>query len=255
MRNSCKETIVINDDYQQLSQFIHELPDVFATLGTTTYAERNTIKTFEVNNITLNVKAFKVPRLINQIAYALLRDSKAKRSYLYAMRLLEVGINTPAPIAYIEYKRAILFKNSFYVSEHIEVDNEMRVLQKGTLQEHQNLLTAFAKFTAHLHQLKVFHIDYSSGNIMYTLRNGAYTFYLVDLNRMEFDKEIGAEKAAHNFRRLWGSDEMILYFAEIYAKERGFEPKEFQKSVLKYREQFWTKFNQKYPDVSPYIKE
>lgn len=252
MNRSLKENIVINKDYNQLTVFLNKLPELFLISGNTIYKGRNTIKTFEVEKYSLNVKSFKIPHLLNQFVYATFRESKAKRSYSYAQRLLKLGIDTPAPIAYMEYKRPLLLKNSLYVSEHINVDGQLRVLQYGTIDEHIQLITAFAKFTAKVHKLKVLHLDYSSGNIMYTHKSDKFKFYLVDLNRMEFDKEIGEKKAAHNFRRLWGSDEMITLFARIYAEERGFDKDDFIHLVFKYRERFWKNFNRQYPDVRPY---
>lgn len=253
MIQSYKKTIVINPEYNQLTNYLNNLHNVFSTTGQTLYEGRNTIKVFEIGDVSLNVKSFKVPHFINQFAYATFRESKAKRSYTYAKRLLELGINTPEPIAYIEFKRPLLLKYSFYVCEHVNVDGQLRVLQFGTIEEHRSLIIAFAKFTAQIHSLKVLHLDYSSGNIMYTLENGVYKFYLVDLNRMIFDKEISEEKSAHNFRRLWGSDEMITLFARTYAKERRYDIDDYTLLVFKYRESFWRNYNIQYPDVKPYL--
>lgn len=253
MRSSYKEKIVINKEYTKLKEYLKALPDIFSTTGNTIYQGRNTIKTFQVDGASLNVKSFKKPHIINQFAYATFRESKAKRSYSYAKRLLDLGINTPTPIAYMEFSRPLLLKYSLYVCEHIEVDGQLRTLQMGTLEEHEALIVAFAKFTAKLHDLKVLHLDYSSGNIMYTYVNGEYKFYLVDLNRMEFDKEIDIHKATHNFRRLWGSDEMLVLFAKEYAKARSFDIDDCLFLVFKYRQRFWKRFNMQYPDVKPYL--
>lgn len=253
MKGSYKEKIVINNNYIQLKEYLTNLHNVFLDTGNTIYEGRNTIKTFDVNNLYLNVKSFKKPHLVNQFAYATFRKSKANRSYTYAEKLLALGIDTPTPIAYMEFSKPCLLKYSLYVCEHINVDGQMRGLQEGTLEEHKELIVAFAKFTAKLHHLKVLHLDYSSGNIMYTYANGEYTFYLVDLNRMQFDKEIDIYKSAHNFRRLWGNDEMITLFTKEYAIARGFDVDTCLSLVFKYRQTFWNRFNKQYPDTKPYI--
>ena len=49
------------------------------------------------------VKTYKRPNFFNRLAYTYLRKSKAKRAFLNALHLLELGIETPAPVAYIEY--------------------------------------------------------------------------------------------------------------------------------------------------------
>lgn len=251
--SSYKEKIVINQDYALLGDFLKKLPLYFEQEGDTVYDGRNIIKTFVVKNIHLNVKSFKTPHLINQFAYATLRKSKARRSYEYAQQLLQLEINTPAPIAYIEYSKPLLFKSSYYVSKHTQFDGEMRVLQKGTLEEHKELIAQFARFTAKLHQARVLHLDYSPGNILFKKEGSNYSFSLVDLNRMEFGKEINLKKAAENFQRLWGSDEMITFFTKEYASIRKFNESEFIPLVFKYRAKFWSRFIKRHPGETPYI--
>lgn len=50
---------------------------------------RNEIKVFKSKNFSLNIKSFKIPHLINKIAYRYFRKSKARRSFEYATILLE----------------------------------------------------------------------------------------------------------------------------------------------------------------------
>jgi len=99
----------------------------------------------------INIKSFKVPNLINKIAYRYFRTSKARRSFEYGNQLLENGVLTPAP----------------YVGD-------------------ENMLSAFAKFTYGLHQKQIHFLDHSPGNTLIVIKDDGYDFYLVDLNRMEF---------------------------------------------------------------------
>lgn len=247
--------VVINPRYSDLEDFIVNLPHTFLQSGEVVYSGRNIIKTFKVNNFSINIKAFKKPLLINQLAYATFRSSKAKRSYEYAVRLKEMGFNTPDPIAYLEQKSFLLMKYSLYVSIHESFDGILQELQRGSLEEKKNLIYHFAHFTAALHERKVLHLDYSSGNILYKQDGQDYGFYLVDLNRMVFGKTIQIDKACYNFRRLWGSDEMIAYFVTEYAKARKFSVKECLELTFKYRKQFWTTFSAQHPGATPYIND
>ena len=236
MKCFAKEKIVINKDYSLIEDFLYSLPQTFYDEGgETIYQDRNTIKVFTTNGINLNVKSFKKPHFINQFVYATLRKSKAERSYTYATKLKELGVNTPTPIAYIEYGNKLLFKDSMYVSEQIEVDGEIRVLNKGSLEEHKQLIIAFAYFTAQMHNLGIMHLDYSPGNILFKKEDDKFNFYLVDLNRMKFDQTITDKTAAYSFRRLSGSDEMIDFFTREYAKARGLDTDSCVKEVFKYR--------------------
>ncbi|MFV0536172.1 MAG: lipopolysaccharide kinase InaA family protein [Dysgonomonas sp.] len=244
---------VINPKYQSLEKFIEELPLIFDESGDITYSARNTIKTFDVGEYTINVKSFKKPIFINQIAYVTIRSSKAKRSYQNAQKLLDMGFNTPCPIAYIEEKRYKILTNSYYLSVHEEFDGMLRELQAGTVESHKELIRQFALFIAALHEKQVLHLDFSPGNILYKLKDGIYTFYLVDLNRMKFDNPLDLDMACSSFRRLWGNDDMIHYMVEVYAKNRNLDEKICIEKVFKYRKEFWDAFTKRHPDESPYI--
>lgn len=51
-------------------------------------------------------------------------------------------------------------------------------------------MTAFAEFTARLHEAGILHLDYSPGNILYDKIGEEYHFSLVDINRMHLAKWI-----------------------------------------------------------------
>lgn len=244
---------VINSKYQSLEAFINELPLVFDKSGDITYLARNTIKTFHADGYKINVKSFKKPFFINQIAYVTVRKSKAKRSYENAMKLVNKGFATPDPIAYIEQKALGLLTSSFYLSINEEFDGILRELRTGTLESHEELLRQFALYIAELHEKQVLHLDFSPGNILYKLNNRTYTFYLVDLNRMQFDKPIHIDAACASFRRLWGSDDMIRYIVKIYAQTRNLDEEVCLEKVFKYRKEFWDVFMKRHSDANPYL--
>lgn len=244
--------IVINPKYSRLEDFITNLPVAFPHSGETAYSGRNIIKLFEIQDLIINVKSFKKPILINQIAYTNFRDSKAKRSYGYALKLEEKGFHTPDPIAYIEQKKSGLLKHSFYISVNENFDGIMQELKTGKIEDLKNLIYHFARYTAKLHKEQILHLDYSSGNILYKKEKDNYIFYLVDLNRMIFDKPVDMNSACFNFRRLWGSDEMISLFVEEYARSRDFDTAICLKKTFEYRKKFWDTFTKRHPKASPY---
>ncbi|MBK5722336.1 hypothetical protein JGH11_15785 [Dysgonomonas sp. Marseille-P4677] len=245
--------MVINEEYRQLEDFITALPQTFLQMGEVIYSGRNIIKTFYVDGIKLNVKSFKKPIFINQIAYSIFRKSKAKRSYLYAFKLKERGLYTPDPISYMELRQYNLLKYSLYISVHKEFDGMMRELHSGGIQGREELLRQFALYTAELHEKQVLHLDYSSGNILYKKNGDKYTFYLVDLNRMTFDKPIDINTACFNFRRLWGSDEMITLIVKEYAKARNLDEKTCLRKTFEYRKKFWDVYTKQHPGTLPYM--
>lgn len=69
-----------------------------------------------LDDLQINVKSFKRPHILNRFIYAWFRKSMAERSYGNALRLLGMGIGTPAPIAYLVYKNAKGVNRSYYIS-------------------------------------------------------------------------------------------------------------------------------------------
>ena len=59
--------------------------------------ERNSIKKIKLSDKTLIIKVFKIPSVINQIVYRYFRKSKARRSFEYAIKLINLNIKTPRP--------------------------------------------------------------------------------------------------------------------------------------------------------------
>ncbi len=227
--------IVINPEYKYLKDFIEKVPENFNSEGETIYNERNVIKVFSVGNKNLVIKSFRIPHLINQLAYAYFRSSKAERSFCNGMRLLENNIGTPAPVAYIESKQNGLFRQSFYICEKSRFDREFRELCHNSPTDQDDILTGFALFTADLHKKGVFHKDYTPGNILFGKVKDRYQFEIIDINRMKFCP-VDIKMGCKNFDRLCIPDDMYLLIARNYAKARGFSEAECEKLIIKYRD-------------------
>ena len=207
--------------------------------------KRNVIKLFRIEDFVLNVKSFKIPNLINQIAYRFFRKSKAQRSFEYAQKLESLGIGTPRPVAYFEHTTAFLFKESFYVSEHLQADLTYRELTKNLdYPEHTEILKAFTEFTFNLHENNIEFLDHSPGNTLIQLNNGDYQFFLVDLNRMNF-KALSLDERIKNFARLTTSESMVSVMSEEYAKLYGANSEEIFEKMWSYTEAFQEKFHRK----------
>ena len=202
----------------KLDQFISEFDLKGEQFGETS---RNTIKLFDLNQAKVNVKAFKVPMIINRIIYGNIRKSKARRSFEFAKRLASLGIKSPKPIAYYEYSTFGLFGKSYYVSEHLACDLTFRELTTDfNYPDHETILRAFTRFTYNLHQSGVNFLDHSPGNTLIVKQDSGYDFYLVDLYRMEF-KHISLEERITNFAKLTTHKSLIEVMSDEYAKCTG----------------------------------
>lgn len=207
--------------------------------------DRNSLRLFELGDLTVNVKSFKVPNLINQIAYRFFRKSKAQRSFEYANRLQSLNIGTPQPIAYYEYKTPFLFNKSYYLSLHLDYDLTYRELTTDlNYPNHEAILRAFTRFTYKLHEGGVNFLDHSPGNTLITTADNDYKFYLVDLNRMEFG-QLSLDVRIKNFAKLTIHKSMIEVMSDEYAKLTGEEYNFVFNLMWKYTQEFQNKFHRK----------
>ena len=210
---------VFQDTYKKyqnkIIQFITAFDDLGKQLGDT---DRNMIKLFDLDGKIINIKSFKVPNIVNQIAYKFFRKSKAQRSFEYANRLTELNVGTPKPIAYFEFTTPFLFKKSFYISEQLDCDLTYRELTTDlNYPEHETILRAFTKFTFDLHEKGINFLDHSPGNTLIKKNGDTFEFYLVDLNRMEF-KTMNFEDRIKNLSRLTIKDALVKVMSDEYAK-------------------------------------
>lgn len=182
--------------------------------------DRNKIKLFNLNGKKINIKSFKIPNIVNKIAYKYFRKSKASRSFEYAELLLRKGIGTPEPIAFFENFNVIGLQDSYYVSEHLEADLTYRELVEiPDYPDRENILRQFTKFTFDLHEKGVEFLDHSPGNTLIKKKSeNLYEFFLVDLNRMNFYENMSFEQRMNNFRRLTPLKEMIVIMSNEYSK-------------------------------------
>ncbi|MDD5211691.1 MAG: lipopolysaccharide kinase InaA family protein [Sulfuricurvum sp.] len=209
-------------DYQSLIHSFESIREIFAGDDHSIHKARNELKIIELNGIKTVVKSFKVPHLLNRIVYTYFRKSKAYKSYHNALRLEELGISTPKPIALIKFYEAGFLGESFFIAEYFEYDFTIRTPLLEPLKDRESIFKAFAAYTYDLHQKGVWHLDYSPGNILVKRTdNNGYQFSIVDINRMEF-RPINALEGCENFNKLWASDDEIEIMGREYARLSGF---------------------------------
>jgi tRNA A-37 threonylcarbamoyl transferase component Bud32 len=182
------------------------------------YKGRNTVYRMPVNGVTLIIKAFKLPNVINAYIYTTLRKSKAERSYINAKRLQQYGFLTPAVVAYAEVRDGMKLRESYYISEEFK-GSEIREWEK--LPDSESLLHALAGEMVKMHEAGVWHKDFSPGNVLYSGdKDKGYRFYYVDLNRMQFGVK-SKKKLMSMFKSINLNREETLRLAREYAKVSG----------------------------------
>ncbi len=240
--------ITIHSKYQNQETAIFNLIATFFGEGDLVVkGSRNTIKTNLLGNEKVSIKFFQKPGFIKSIVYSFFRSSKAKRSFDYANYLLQNGISTPFPIAFIEERNSFgLLENSFYICHQINYDFTIRELIHDPLfVERNSIIEQFTEFTFKMHQAKVNFLDHSPGNTLIVKKgNNQYEFYLVDLNRMKF-QELSIEQRMDNFKKMWLSKQMIKIVAKKYANLSNNSAEKLHTILLKKSTQFKRKITKK----------
>ncbi|WP_294961852.1 hypothetical protein [Sulfurimonas sp.] len=238
--------LILNPKFSTFKDTLLNIKDIFNSSDGSIHKARNELKIIELNGIKCVVKSFKIPHVVNRVAYSLFRDGKAKKSYLNAMKLMQLKVNTPEPIGIIEFYSTGLLSESYFISMHESYDITIREVFHHKVDNPSEILKQFVKFTYDIHQKGVWHVDYSLGNILITKKeDNLYKFSLVDINRMEF-KNITALDGLKNFNKFWAKDDNDLNtIAKEYASLAKIDEKKAIEIVINEAKSLEAKVNLK----------
>lgn len=209
----------INEQYKSFHNDLLNIKAIFASSTKSIHKARNELKIIEINNTKCVVKSFKVPHIINRIAYTFFRAGKAEKSYTNATKLIALNVNTPEPIGIIEFFSFGLLNESYFISLYEPYDFTIREVFHHKVTNVEEILKQFTQFSYSIHQKGVWHVDYSLGNILISQKkHNKYNFSLVDINRMQF-KEILPEEGLKNFNKFWAKEKNdLIIIAKEYAR-------------------------------------
>lgn len=235
--------MLINEKYEHLREWLERLPEEFERLGEVIYDKRNQLRVIEAPDGTLvNAKRYCVPHALNRVVYSLgIRQPKGRRAFLYPARLLERGINTPEPIAYIEQRHCGLLGLSYFVSVQSPLRYTLYTLSNATEGTYEELAEAVGRFVAMMHEREALHLDLSPGNILWDKDEQGYHFAVVDINRMSFGK-VSMEQGCATLCRLWGPKRLTELVARSYAAARGFDEEEALRLTMQARTKYWNRY-------------
>ena len=224
----------INPTFNEFKDDLLNIRDHFDNSSNSIHKARNELKILQLHNRSVVVKSFKVLNIIRKIYYKYFRDTKAKKSYIYA---LKIGSFTPEPIGYIEFYKDNLLQDSYFLAQNFQYDFTIREpLLDKKFPKRDDIFKAFTSFTYKLHQNNILHKDYSPGNILVKKENDNYIFKIVDINRMEF-KKLSLKQRLQNFDKLWADDEDLIIIATQYASLINLDKKTLIKDTLSYSNQ------------------
>ncbi len=240
--------IVINPKYKNnpvVQRFIEHLPDRFEKEGILLFSERNTVKSFVVDESdaflqNVVVKNYKFPNFIQRIGYSFFRSGKAARAFCNAKELRERGIDTPQEIAYIEQWRNGLFAYSYFISGY---DGASPIREKLMESEVFDSVMAedFAFFAVKLHEAGILNHDLNSTNVLYHPQGERYRFSLIDINRIDFcpiGKNISRYRCLDNLKQFTGRMDVFEYVIRCYAMKRSWNEESTTVEAIKIKTQY-----------------
>jgi len=180
----------------------------------------------------------------------IMRNSRAKRSWIASNGLRVRGISTPESIALIENTKGLFIKKSFYIYEyisHAERLNKYILKTFGdkisvTTKRKQKFVCMLAQEIRKIHNKGIYHADLKSDNIL-VVENGNdnWQFYFVDLDRVYFKKRLSLKERVNNLAQINASvadcisvSDRIYFFNE-YAKKSSFikQNKKIYRQIIK----------------------
>lgn len=213
----------INPDYSALADFIHTLPQGGYSVDKTFCHDRNVVELITGPDRRQYVlKRFKRPNVVNRVVYKWFRKDKAQRAYDNALMLLDAGVATPRPVAYMRRPRHGLYHTGWYLSEYMArptIDQVYRSL-KADDAALDDLMTQFFRFTLGLYAKHIIDKDYNPGNILVERVGEQYSFALVDINRMRRGTATLRDEMTA-MSQMSPTPELIARWLPLYARLRG----------------------------------
>lgn len=229
----------------ELRAFIERLPQAFAQgEGEVLYDKRNQIRKFQLGNgQVIIVKRYKRPNAFQRLCYSTFWQNKAEKAYHFADRLLQLGIETPAPLGALTLTNRFGLVEQYYFASSEDTNQECMILAKEPqLQDREALGDALGAFLVKIHQKGFLHGDTNLANILYRKEDDGYHFSVIDTNRSTFlDRPASHQECINNLSRLSHHRDLLSFLAAAYAKHAGWDVRQTQEEI----EQSVTRFEKK----------
>ena len=230
----------INPAFEFAKGFLQNIESHFDAEKSSIHHVRNVIKKITFESQAFIVKSFGTSNIINQLVYGIFRDSKAKRSFQNANRLLASQISTAIPVAYGERRSFGIIRRSFFISLKVDYDFDFHDINFARKPACDKLFIQFAEFTFRMHQAGFLHLDYTPGNILIKEKNTNFEFTIVDINRMKFGS-VSWHTGACSLGKINFKDSDMRLFAKKYAELNKATEEEVWGAIQKSQQSFKAK--------------
>ncbi len=176
------------------------------------HSPRVVVSIWEDGGDRLCVKRFRYPRFRDRMK-EYFRPSKGLKCWVAGNGLMVRGIPTLRPLGLMEKKGLLKPRESFFLMEALERDQEMdRYILRGfkDFNGKRRFVKIFAQWLSDVHQKKVFHKDMKTCNILVSEKGEKWKFYLLDLEDILLDEKMDDRKLFKNLLQLNTSTPRVM---------------------------------------------
>jgi tRNA A-37 threonylcarbamoyl transferase component Bud32 len=197
-----------------VNDWISELTDSLTRSDVTTVKDSKTTSLFHgaisYQHSEICVKRYNYQNFFYALKY-LFRNSRAKKAWKNANALINRGISTPSPVAFLEKRTLHFLHHSLFIStwinDSVSLDRffEKRfkdVLTGDLLKEKWQLISDAARYVRSMHKAQISHGDLKAKNILVKGSEGRYLFYLLDLDSLKVKKAVSRKDRIKDLSRL-----------------------------------------------------
>ena len=235
----------IADSYDKPAwrKWLEELPeadDRFSNAGLI-QGGRNQLYRCCFDDVDLVVKRFPNGGAWKKVVYSVF-PGKGKRSYFHSERLIEAGLNTPVPVAWVESWKGSWLDESFYICRFTPFEHEAREFRRPELPERMAKARLLGQSLAQMHQSQILHLDLTPGNLLFT-RNSedGWELHIVDNNRMRFGP-VSNRAAITSLLQADLPDDLVQPMLEEYAAHVRPSLEELDRAYRKSRQNYALKW-------------
>ncbi len=180
-------------------QWVKEKPSMLAK-----YSPEIIVSILKDGESKVCVKQFRYPRLWDAFK-EYFRRSKGRKSWVAGNGLRARGIPSLLPLALVEKKNWLGWKEAFLVMEAHEMGREMdRYMLEGLkdFRKRRLFIKAFGRWLSHFHKMNLYHQDMKTCNLLISEKGETWDFHLLDLEDVRLDEKVDGRKLFKNLLQL-----------------------------------------------------
>ena len=216
--------ILLNPKYEHLRSYMTHLEEHFEREGREIHSGRNSIRTLQVEGLTLCVKRFAQATFRREVQQLIYKTSKGKQAFLRPMMLRERGFESPESVALVRYRHGLWHTTAYYVCLLSSYRYSLDRLGEASVEDQRDITDSFACFAARLHERGFLHRDFSSSNILYAKVGPRKQYTLSATNSIRCGSGVSIETGCRNLAQLTGSEAFFAQLVRVYAAERKADP-------------------------------